>query len=212
MKIVWITSGDDLLIAHQFKYYLENNSGSTCRVISFNKPKNDAIYDIVVSEFEKLHEEFQLPNALDSLMQIIRESDLIISSHGVIKEYESGDFLKLDGHYATVANIKMWLLTIDKPKVIVLFNNNSLQNHPEWFANAYNAIGCPIITYDTNVYALLKDKCDIRLLDIVIAEEILSISDGLKEEMEKYITLQSPKRAFEEFKGFIEESTGLCVS
>lgn len=167
MKILWITSIDEYLLGAQFKNFLETHTESTCDVISFLAPSIPDNSSIIIERLESLEQEYQLPHFVEKIRNIIKNSDLVISSTGLIKEYEDINYKKFDGAYATICGIKLWLETMRKNKIHIIFSNNAINYNPEYFAKCYSAMEEPFITYDYQLYRKLSDYMDINFISPV---------------------------------------------
>lgn len=156
MNILWITYDDGDLVANQFKFIIEKYTNHNVKVLSFLPPEYPMLVDIVFSQISGLNQEFTAPRFYQDINSMIKNTDFVISSFGTYDKYSSGDLLKLDGHYGSFGDMKLWIAIKDKPKIGVIFNNQSLRNNIRYFRDAYNATGLDFITFDFDIHIAMQ--------------------------------------------------------
>lgn len=163
MKICCISYSDDNLILGQLQKLYQKYSKNEFRLITFKYSGVPEYSDIYFEGIQNLNPESQLPRAVEEIKKIIKSSDLIIVTYGLLGEFYNKDYKKIDGEHMVFqpGDFLIWLLTVDKPKVGIIYPSNSLFENIEWYKKAFSAHSNSFITWDQNIREAFKDSIDI---------------------------------------------------
>lgn len=180
MNICSISYTDDFLIMASFSKLLKKYTKDKCRVITFEPNEVPEYSDIVYKNVETIPDLIK-NRVIENIGKLIKDSDLIIVSYGLLGNFYNEDYRKIDGEHMVFGNTKIWLLIQEKPVVGIIYPSNSLYKNLDWYRSVFKSHGNKFITFDLNIYNLFKDYIDVVWHFPPFDDNVLSIAEKTKD-------------------------------